>query len=259
MSLRDRIFDYESRTDYKLVPRIPLVISLNGRSFSKITSLVGKPHSEAFSQAMISTMTLLATSVENTVFAYTFSDEIVLISNNENIDAIPWYDNSVQKIVSSVSAMASVHFNQFALANDIELTSDAIFLTKAFNLPNHTECVNYLIQKQFDALHKSVNNAFQHSFSQMYERNKLRELMSELDLDQKIKWLSTKLGIHFDEMPMHYRVGVAGYRAQKLINGNFKLKWFTNMNPPYFAEDQSFLLNIIKNGFDVVRQTSIED
>ena len=110
--LKDRIAVYENTADTKLLPRLPLIVTINGRSFSKITSLLEKPYCPKFAECMYATMQRLVQEIDGSVFAYSFSDEIIIVArNDQTLDTHPWYDNKVQKIVSAVSSVASAHFN----------------------------------------------------------------------------------------------------------------------------------------------------
>src|SRR5574340_1270127 len=104
IKLKDRVDSYREASDYKLINRLPIIIVINGRSFSKLTSLLDKPYCTKFSECIFSTMLRLCTEVEGALFAYQHNDEIaVVIRNDQNLDTSPWYDNRVQKI-SSVTA-----------------------------------------------------------------------------------------------------------------------------------------------------------
>ena len=55
VKLVDRINTYISNTNYRLLNKVPVIISVNGRSFSKITTLLDKPYSNKFAEALTAT------------------------------------------------------------------------------------------------------------------------------------------------------------------------------------------------------------
>src|SRR5574337_1264921 len=94
IKLKDRIESYQEASDIKLLSRVPLIISINGRSFSKLTSLLDKPFCPKFSECILSTMLKLCADIEGALFAYQHNDEIIVaVRNDQNLETTPWYDN----------------------------------------------------------------------------------------------------------------------------------------------------------------------
>src|ERR1700690_2957871 len=115
LKLKDRIDSYQEASDYKLLGRLPLIICINGRGFSKATSLLEKPYDIKLAECMHSTMHRLCTEIEGALFTYHFNDEIVIVArNDQGIETSPWYDNRVQKICSITSSIATGHFSDCA-------------------------------------------------------------------------------------------------------------------------------------------------
>ncbi len=140
LKLKQRLDSYQSLSDYKLLSKVPIIATINGRSFYKATSLIDKPFCPKFSESMFSTMTKLCSEVEGVLFAYQHNDEIVLvIRNDQTTDTTPWYDNKVQKIVSVISSLASLHFNKCVSALELNVLGDVIFTTEVFVVPNIME------------------------------------------------------------------------------------------------------------------------
>src|ERR1700678_624597 len=105
--LSERISGYQSVADYKLLPRVPIIIVINGRGFSKVTQLLDKPHCVKFTEAIMSTMLCLCTEIEGAIFAYQHNDEIVIVAHNDqNIETNVWFNGSIQKICSVTAAIA---------------------------------------------------------------------------------------------------------------------------------------------------------
>src|SRR5580704_15490057 len=105
--VHNRISSYEDISDFKLLPKIPIIIRLNGKSFSNITSEIEKPFCLEFMEAMSSTLIKLSKEAEGCIFGYSFHDEILLlIRNDQTTDTNPWFDNKIQKLASVTSSMA---------------------------------------------------------------------------------------------------------------------------------------------------------
>src|SRR5271166_6429883 len=135
--LKDRIESYQASTDYKLLPRVPIIICINGRGFAKVTQLLDKPYCPKFSECIMSTMLRLCTDVEGALFAYQHNDEIVVVArNDQSPESLPWFDNRVQKISSITSSIATLHFNKCTTAIELNLMSEPTFACRVFAVPN---------------------------------------------------------------------------------------------------------------------------
>jgi tRNA(His) 5'-end guanylyltransferase len=256
--LKDRIEGYQAVTDYKLLNRVPIVICVNGRGFSKITQLLDKPYCPKFAECIISTMLRLCTDVDGALFGYQHNDEIVIVARNDQTnDTAPWYDNRLQKICSVTSAVATMHFNECASAIKLDTSGDAIFTSQVFVVPSVGEAVNTIIYKQQQNFHTSIQSACLYELiKQNHDKNAIKEMVAGLSVDEKIGLLSQE-GIDFNEYPLAFRRGVAAYKAPKITGDTVKNKWLINAELPIFSKDQPFLTNIFKNGADIFRKESL--
>lgn len=258
--LKDRIESYQSATDYKLLPRVPIVICINGRGFSKVTQLLDKPYCPKFSECIISTMLRLCTDVEGALFGYQFNDEIVIVArNDQSNDTTPWYDNRLQKICSVTSAVATMHFNECAQEIKLDVTGDPIFTSQVFVVPTIAEAVNSLIFKQQQNFHTSIQSACLYELIKSHDKHTIKEMLSGLSVDEKIDLLAQECSVDFNSYPLAFRRGVAAYKVPKVSGDSMKNKWHLNLEPPIFTKDQSFLSNIFKNGADIFRQESFDE
>ncbi len=255
--LKDRIEGYEAATDYKLLNRVPIIICVNGRGFSKVTQLLDKPYCPKFAECIASTMLRLCTDVEGALFAYQFNDEIVIITrNDQSNDTNPWYDNKLQKICSVTSAVATMHFNECADAVKLNVTGDPIFTSQVYAVPTIGEAVNTIIYKQQQNFHSSIQSACLYELIKNYDKHTIKEMLTGLSVDEKIDLLAQECNIDFNDYPLAFRRGVAAYKVPKVSGDSMKNKWHLNPEPPIFTKDQSFLSNIFKNGADIFRQES---
>jgi tRNA(His) 5'-end guanylyltransferase len=258
LKLKDRIDSYQEASDYKLLNRIPIVIAINGRAFSKATSLLDKPYCPKFAECILSTMMKICTEVEGALFSYQYNDEIIVIArNDQSQETSPWYDNKIQKIASVTASLATLHFNKCASAVDLNLMGDPVFLSQVFAVPNIGEAVNAIIHKQQQNFHVSIQAACFYGLLKKYDKNTIKDMLSGLSIDEKIDLLAQECSIDFNEYPLVFRRGAACYKTPKVTgDGIMKNKWAVNPDLPIFTKDQSFLSNIFKNGADIFRKES---
>jgi tRNA(His) guanylyltransferase len=256
-TLKLRIEGYEAISDYKLLPRVPLIICVNGRGFAKVTQLLDKPYCPKFAECMTSTMLRLCTDVEGALFGYQHNDEIVIVARNDyNNETNPWYDNRLQKIGSVTSAIATSHFNRYASGISLDVSGDPIFTSKVFTTPNIGEAVNTLVYKQQQNFHTSIQFACVYQLISKHDKNTIRDMLGGLSMDEKIDLLAQE-GTDFNAYPLAFRRGVSAYKIPKVTEDIVKNKWVIDTELPVFAKDQSFLTNIFKNGADIFRKESL--
>jgi len=228
---------------------------VNGRSFSKLTSLLDKPFCPKFAECILSTMMQLCTNIEGALFAYQYNDEIVVVArNDQGQDTLPWYDNRVQKICSVTASIATLHFNKCAAALDLNLLGEPIFTSQVFAVPNIVEATNTLICKQQNNFHTSIQAACFYELLKKNDKNAIKEMLSGLSMDERIDLLHQECQIDFNEYPGVFRRGAACYKVPKVSeDGTMKNKWFVNADLPIFTKDQAFLGNIFRMGADIFR------
>lgn len=250
-TLRERISEYEKIYDYRFIRKLPIITVINGRSFKKTTSLLKKPFSEDFLKLMCYTMIRLLAEVDGAVFAYCYSDEITLVSRNDQThETEPWYNGSIQKISSATSSIASTSFLMSALENDINLIGDPIFTSSSFVVPNTMEVVNTLINKQQSAFNYSVHSACYFELLKKYTYDTVDDTLKNLTSEEKIDLLFQETGIEFNSYSSSFRKGAACYRAPKLIDHQdgsqeIKNKITIDADLPTFSKNIDFLSEII--------------
>ena len=252
-TLRDRIEEYDLTSDYYLTRRLPVIIILNGRSFKKITSLLPKPFSSDFLEAMCGVVIKLMSEIDGSVFGYSFNDEIVLIAQNDQTHSSEaWFDNRIQKIVSAAASIATLEFNRLVRINNIELFGDATFTARTFVVPNISETINMLIAKQQECLYSSVSLAAFYELLKKHDVETVRETIKEKSAHEKAEILFNECGISFEKSyPLPFRRGVAAFRKEKEMSidgvAQIKKKLIIEMDLPIFTKDRQFLENIFNN------------
>lgn len=257
--LKDRIDTYSEASTYKLIGKLPIITVVNGRTFTKLSALLEKPFSNALAQCLYSALIALVQEIEGAVFGYTFNDELIIISrNDQTLETQPWYDNDVQKIASVSASLATLQFNNYAATLDLNFMGDPVFYTQVFAVPNIAEAINVLVAKQQQAFQTSVHFACFYELLKKYDKNDIKEMLAGTTIDDKINLLQQECNIDFNEYPIAFRRGVACYRAPKVIvfegKETIKNKWVLNTDLPIFTKEHSFLGSIFKNGSDILRK-----
>ncbi len=172
--LGDRMKAYERiDTDRRYTPDQPLVVRLDGRTFSTFTRGMDKPFDRRMTQVM---QDVAAHMVEKThaKIGYTQSDEITLLYpaySDAVIQAVgtpqPIFGGRLFKIMSVLSGMASSRFVLGALEHWPEHVRKAVphFDCRVFSVPNEVEAVNALIWRENDASRNAVQAIAQATFS----------------------------------------------------------------------------------------------
>ena len=257
--LKDRIESYQNQSDYKLLNKLPIIFSINGKSFSKFTSLLEKPFSEGFFECIKSTLMRLCVEIDGVVFGYQFNDEIIIVArNDQSSETEAWFDNKIQKLISVSSSVASTHFNNCALSIGLNTIGDPLFLTQVFTVPNIIEAINFVIYKQQQNFYTSTQLACTYElYNKNYNKQQIKDMTHGLSIDDKILLLSQECNIDFNKYSSAFKRGIGCYKAPKIVDGIVKNKWIINEDLPIFTQDTSFLNNIFKHGTDILRNENI--
>lgn len=245
--LKDRIENYRQIVDSRIMPKVPIVICINGRNFAKTTQLLDKPFCKDFYECILATMLKLCSNIEGSIFAYQHNDEIVIITkNDQNIDTDPWCDNKIQKICSITSAAATLYFNEAISSLQLNTSGDSLFTSQIFGVPNQSEAINTIIYHQQQNFHTSIQSACLYNLLNKYDKNTIKDMLNGLNIDEKIGLLLQECDINFNDYPLSFKRGAAVYKTQQIVDDNLKNKWIINDALPIFTKDQSFLTNIFR-------------
>lgn len=153
-TLESRMKQYEATTDISLVPKMPIVIRLDGKAFHTYTKGMKKPFDDILSETMIETTKALCKDVHSCVFGYTQSDEITLILRlPDKIKSEAYYNGRLEKIVSLTASKATRYFNK-------------IFYEKVIKFKKLTE---YTERRQRRLLEEAAENCNDDSFKEFQE------------------------------------------------------------------------------------------
>ena len=186
--LGDRMKKYESQTTKtELIPLIPVVARLDGKSFSKFTKGLKRPYDERLSKLMIDTTKFLVQTF-NANIGYTQSDEISLIFYNPDPKSQPLFGNRVFKLETAFAAYASVYFIKNLNRIPEKMNKFPTFDCRVFNVPNENEAVNALYWRELDATKNSITMAASSVYSHSKLMNKNGKEKQEMLFQKGINW-----------------------------------------------------------------------
>ncbi len=171
-----------------LMPLLPTMIRLDGRSFHSFTRGLKRPYDERMSDIMIQTTKFLVEET-NACIGYTQSDEISLVLNSDSYHSQIFFDGRIQKLNSVIAALASVRFNKLVVEKLPEKSHiDAVFDCRVWNVPTKDEAVNNFIWRENDAVKNSVSMAARAYFSHKQVDNKTGPEKHEMLYSKGVNW-----------------------------------------------------------------------
>jgi tRNA(His) guanylyltransferase len=153
LTLADRMKQYEASFDYALPTSSPVILRLDGHTFSRFTAHFCRPFDQRIHDAMIATCSDLLKYFPQATVAYTQSDEITLVLPAR----VQSFNERVQKLSSLAASYCSVRFNAhlaaFLVANPepkvkstaFENLGTAHFDARFFTVPSVEEALNCLL------------------------------------------------------------------------------------------------------------------
>lgn len=202
--LGDRMKGYESaEAGRRLMPRLPVMARIDGRSFSTFTRDLERPFDPRFGRLMVETTRALVRETGARV-GYTQSDEITLVLYADGTDGGVWFDGRIQKITSQLAAQATAFFGHL-LAHHLpekhallKVSSLPTFDARVWNVPSVEEAVNVFLWRERDAVRNSVlmtaHTELGHTAAHGMDVRALREALRER-------------GVVWEEYPAHFRHG----------------------------------------------------
>lgn len=195
----NRMKKYEGmETSRILMPNLPYIVRLDGRSFHTLTRDLKRPYDVNFSRAMIDTVKYLMKEVCADL-GYTASDEISLVFLPYAPPYEPIFGGRIFKVTSILASLCSVYFN-FILPKYLphKTSKLPIFDCRVFNLPNNEEVVEYLKWRELDATRNSISMAAQSVYSHKQLQNKNSAEMHEMLF---------QAGINYNDYPAFFKRG----------------------------------------------------
>lgn len=241
-SLGDRMKLYEGiETSQQFMPTLPIVVRLDGRSFSSYTSGMDKPFDPRMAGAMIETTKELVAET-NAVIGYTQSDEISLVLYSDNVDSQVWFDGKKFKIATCLASFCSVAFYRRITATCPEKATSPVptFDCRAFNVPNKVEAANCILWRELDATKNAISSAARLYYSH-------RELFGK-NSNEKQEMLFAK-GVNFNEYPALFKRGT--FIQRRKVVRKFTQEELDCL-PPHHNARTNPDLEITRTCFDII-------
>lgn len=269
MKLSKRMKGYESSSENILPSRLPIIMRLDGNSFSRLTKIKNfeKPFDDRFEEAMVFAAKEIIKYCSGSQFAYTQSDEIsVLLRNDMTNNTEPFLANRTQKLTSLCAAKASVAFNEQNFLNGID--TNAIFDCRVFVVPP-TEVNNYFLWRQQDCFKNFVSSYAYWNLRKKYGRKQSQKMLHGLSTDERQELIFQELGVNVNDLDIKRKQGrVIKKKTRdvplKEIVGEDKLEslvekghiddkeevvtrsnWEVMNETPSFSKDRSFIEEIL--------------
>ena len=257
-TLQNRLLVYENSYNQTIIPRIPVIIKIDGRSFTRVTRNTSKPFCQRTMLLFNSTMKSLAKQIDGVIFGYQYSDKIILVLRNDRSpDETPWFGNNVQKMSASVASMTTYEFitQMWSMNSPPDLDGAITFSAHTFGLPSFKEVINYLLYRQFRCIQVAVDEAVRSVLWSRYG-NEIHSILEDKDMNDR-KQILNEAGFEFDSLPSAFRHGSATYLTPSLFNtaqGQItRHKWISDFDVPLFNDSKEWLNTIISTGSDIFR------
>lgn len=253
-TLQQRMISYEESTSPRIISRIPVIIKIDGRSFSRATKRIQKPFCHRTMAILNGTMLSLVKKIDGAVFGYQYSDKIVLVLRNDRgEEEDPWFGNDVQAMCSAAASMATYEFmtQLWEIDEPPELEGDISFKTNVFGIPNIIEVINYIIYRQYCCMQYAIDET-------VYSVIGRGSTLDGVDIEDRKKILDDA-GVSLEEFPASFRHGSAVYLTPKLVHTAHgevtHHKWLVDFEIPLFVEkkDREMLRTILTTGSDIFR------
>lgn len=250
-ALGQRMKKYEFITRTHLVPRMPVIIRIDGKAFHTFTRGFKKPFDEILVKTMQETMKYLCENIQGCVLGYTQSDEITLVLvDYKKLDSCSWFDYNIQKCSSVAASMTTMAFNKFfpqMIENvlgefffETETDEDekyvnslmssmergAMFDARCFNVPKEEVC-NNILWRQNDATRNSIEMVGHANFSQSKLHKKTCNDIQDM--------LMLERGINWNNFQTHLKRGSCCIR--KTSEESDRTKWVVDTEIPIFKGD----------------------
>ncbi len=223
----DRMKEYEAVSDIKLTRRVPIILRLDGNSFSKFTKQKGfeKPFDARFYNAMCAATEAVLKYCSGAQVGYTQSDEItILLRNDQTVDTQAFLANRLEKLCSLIASTASVHFNKALLAyaldkhrsggdmcgsydNPIVDSTTAIFDCRVFLVPKE-EVNNAFLWRQQDAFKNATQGVAYWGLAEKYGKKTAQKMLHGKSNSQQQELIFQELGFNMNDYPTKYKRGV---------------------------------------------------
>ena len=231
-TLGDRMKMYEqAESGRRLMPLLPVIARIDGRSFHSFTRGMERPYDEGLSSCMADTAKALVLET-GACMAYTQSDEISLAWHQEDPKSQIWFDGRVLKMTSQLAAQATLAFYRLVLERmpgyaDRLPTFDA----RVWNVPDRKEGALAFLWREQDACRNSINMAASAYYSH-------KELHGKSSAERQ-EMLFRK-GVNWNDYPARYKRGT--FLQKRTVSTPFTADELDRLPPRHAARSNPGML-----------------
>ena len=259
----DRMKEYEQCGEKTLPSNLPIIVRLDGNSFSKLTKSQNfeKPFDENFRKAMESAM-IAAFQYSGAKIAYSQSDEITLLIRNSLNEK--FLSNRISKICSLLASEATNGFNKYFFEKEGRFIG-AKFDCRVFVVPER-EVNNVFLWRQKDAWKNAV---YSYAFFELQKqkgmgRGRATTYLKGKSLSNKQEIIFKELNFNINDLETKYKRGFCAERktvevpvddlpeeSRKFIKDKefiTRNKVIVDLEIPLFNEDKNYIERFLKDG-----------
>lgn len=208
----DRFKAYEESSEQILPARLPVILRLDGNSFSKLTKReeFDKPFDLQFEGSMNAAAMAVMDYCSGSQVAYAQSDEIsILLRNTMSVNTEPFLGNRTQKLASLCASKASVAFNKANADHNIE--TEAVFDCRAFVLPPH-DVNNYFLWRQRDAFRNCIHSYAYWNLKKEHGRKTAQKMLHGKTVKEIQEVIFQELGVNPNDIRTAFKRGRCVFR-----------------------------------------------
>ena len=187
---------------------------------------------------MVSTALAMCQNIQNSVMAYTQSDEIsFLLADWESHGTQQWFGGKIQKMCSVAGSLATANFIQFAMMNNliqapVTQANAPLFDARVYNVPRE-EVVNYFIWRQQDASRNSVQMLGRSYFSHTEMHKKNNAAIQDMLMD--------RAGVNWNDCETWQKRGTCIGIWEDVEDDVDHHRWITDQEIPIFTQDREYI------------------
>ncbi len=209
--------EYEQFSQLKVIPNIPIILRIDGRSFSNYTKLLKleKPYDERLRDLFIEVSKDLMKEF-NPEYIYTFSDEL-----NIYFEEHP-FNGRIEKIDSVIASFVSASFMKHLYLNSDKFDVDVYSLKVAtFDCRIVTvadKSLNYFKWRQDEAWRNCLNSYAQYILNKNHSNKETSEILYKLKKSE-VHDLLYENGINIAHVPTWHKRGLSIYKVYEESTG----------------------------------------
>lgn len=198
--LGDRIKSYEASSKSKLVPKLPVMIRIDGKAFHTFTKRIGalQPFDKGLHGIMEESVMYTMANMQGAKLGYCQSDEAsILLTDYETHVTQPWFGYDLQKVVSVAASLFTGGFYDKLIRSGMLTFKSTLhipaFDARAFNLPE-ADVTNYFLWRIRDAERNSLNNLARCELGHKAIQGKNRDEVSKMlyNIDRLRPWVGAQ-------------------------------------------------------------------